>query len=503
MTSRQLNGTSLPALGLLAAAACGLAAAPARAQLPQAPAQRQNPVPGPESEAPATAPSPGEPGFTTQLFASSRSSLLGDAYGLRPFLNRFGVSLGLQETSEVFGNATGGVHRGAAYDGLTLMSVGLDTERAFGLPGGTLNISAFQIHGRNLATDNLLNLNTNSGIQATRSTRLWEAWYQQAFLNGRVDLKIGQQSLDQEYIGSAGAGLFINTMMGWPVVPSFDLYAGGPAYPLSSLGVRLRGRISDQVTALVGVYDDNPPGGPFYDDSQVRGGSQSGTAFNTRTGALVIGELQYFLNQPVEGQVVTVGGRPGLSGAYKIGAWYDTAKFYDQRIDTTGLSLADPASSGLPRFRRKNWSIYGVADQTVWQPNPDEPLSVGVFTRLMGAPGDRNLVSLGINAGVTVRAPFKGRDNDSFGIGYGLAGVGRSASLLDKDTALQSGTLASARSSESFVEVTYQYSVAPWLLVQPDFQYIFLPAGGIANPNNPAKRIGNEAIFGVRTNITF
>ena len=34
-----------------------------------------------------------------------------------PQLGNYGISLGLQETSEVLGNVTGGVHRGAAYDG--------------------------------------------------------------------------------------------------------------------------------------------------------------------------------------------------------------------------------------------------------------------------------------------------------------------------------------------------------------------------------------------------
>ena len=479
----------------------GLAAAPpARAQLPFAPAQQQSPVPGDANS--GDAPGAG-PGFTTNLFAPSRSTLLGDAFGVRSYLGRYGISLGLTETSEVFGNATGGTRQGVAYNGLTMMSLGLDTQKAFGWDGGTFNVSAFQIHGRNLSAENLGNLNTSSGIQATRATRLWELWYQQSFLEGRVDVKLGQQSLDQEFIGSQGASLFINTMMGWPVVPSYDLYAGGPAYPLSSLGVRVRARLTPQLTGLIGVFNDNPPGGPFYDDSQVRGASQSGTRFNTRTGALVIGELQFAINQPSDGQMVQAGQSSGLAGVYKIGGWYDTAKFYDQRIDTGGLSLADPDSTGLPRFRRKNWSIYATADQTLWQPDPDAPRSVGVFARIMGAPGDRNLVSLGVNAGVVLRAPFKGRDNDSIGLAYGYAGVGRSASLLNKDDNLLNGASTPVRSGESFLELTYQYQIAPWWQVQPDAQYIFLPGGGVTNPSNPAKRIGNEAIFGVRTNITF
>jgi porin len=32
---------------------------------------------------------------------------------------------------------------------------------------------------------------------------------------------------------------------------------------------------------------------------------------------------------------------------------------------------------------------------------------------------------------------------------------------------------------------------------------VFNPSGGIPNPNNPSQRIGNEAIFGLRSTITF
>ena len=160
-------------------------------------------------------------------------------------LAQYGISFAIQETSEVLGNVTGGAQRGAAYDGLTQMALQLDTQRAFGWHGGTFNVSALQIHGSNLSASNLLTLQTASGIEADRATRLWELWYQQKFLDeDRLDIKIGQQSLDQEFMVSQNAGYFVNTMFGWPMVPSADLPGGGPAYPLSALGVRLRARPS-------------------------------------------------------------------------------------------------------------------------------------------------------------------------------------------------------------------------------------------------------------------
>ena len=508
MRDRLFLNRSLFTAGLYAGMAGGLAQAQPSSNsqsLPDAaPSGQQSPIPGPgESASPAgTGPSPGEPGFTTGLFSSSRSNLLGDIYGLRPALNNYGLSLGLQETSEVFGNVSGGIHRGADYDGLTMVSLGLDTSKAFGWEGGIFNISAFQIHGRNLSADNLSSLQTASGIEAQRATRIWEFWFQQSFLAGKLDIKIGQQSLDQEFITSQGSGLFINTMMGWPLIPSVDLYAGGPAYPLSSLGVRVRALPFDNVTVLAGVFDDNPPGGPFFDDSQVRGAEQSGTKFNTNTGALIFGEVQYAINAPVLGQMDYGTSKPGLPGVYKLGFWYDTGKFYDQRFDDQGLSLADPNSDGNPRTRRHNYSIYGVFDQTVWRPDPDGTKAVSIFARLMGAPGDRNLANFSVNGGVVLKAPFEGRDNDSVGLGFGVAKISPSAIKLDNDTNQFAGPYP-IRSSETFIEATYQYQVAPWWTLQPDFQYVFRPGGGIQNPLQPDQRIKNEAVFGLRTNIVF
>ncbi len=463
----------------------------ALAQTPGGPAAPASPVPGGTEEGDVSGP------------ILTRSNLLGDMGGLRTRLGRYGVSLGLQETAELFGNATGGINQGAAYNGALLMSLGVDTGKAFGWEGGTFNISAWQIHGRNISADNLGVVQTLTGVEATRSTRLWELWFQQSFLDGQLDAKIGQQSLDTEFMTSGYSGLFLNGAMGWPALPANDLYAGGPAFPLSSLGFRVRAQPTGPFTFLAGVFDDNPPGGPFDDDSQVRGASQSGTRFNFNTGALLIAELQYAVNQPSTGEMDR--GKPptGLPGTYKLGGWFDTANFPDRRFDDTGLSLADPLSSGAARYRRHNWSLYGVADQMVWRPAADSPRSIGVFARATGSPGDRNLLDVSVNAGVTLKAPLAGRDDDTVGIGFGLANFSGNAAGVDRDINVFTGSPYPVRSAETFIEVTYQAVIAPWLQIQPDFQYFFLPSGGVPNPNQPGRRIGNEAVFGVRTNIVF
>ena len=139
----------------------------------------------------------------------------------------------------------------------------------------------------------------------------------------------------------------------------------------------------------------------------------------------------------------------------------------------------------------------------VWRPDPKGAQALGVFARVMAAPPDRNLVSFSADAGMTLAAPLPGRDSDTAGIGFGVAKVSGNASALDRDTALYSGTNYPVRTVETFFEVTYQYQIVPWWQVQPDFQYVLRPSGGIPNPTQPSRLIGNEAVFGLRTVVTF
>ena len=458
-------------------------------------------IPGPESFLPAAgAPAPGPFGFLTGI---SRSGyLLGDMWGLRDLLARYGMSLAVSETSEVLGNLTGGTRQGFEYDGLTQMALQLDTQQAFGWYGGTFRASALQIHGRDLSADNLSTLQTASGIEADPGARLWELWYQQKFLEeDRADVKIGQQSVDQEFIVSQNALIFVNTMFGWPMVPSADLPGGGPAYPLSALGVRLRARPTDLLTFLTGVFNGNPAPNTIGDPQQQ---NPSGTSFPLNGGALVIGELQYAY--PALGSMVYSAGSNSLSGTYKIGFWYDSENFNDLQYDSTGLSLANPSSTGVALTHHGDYSIYGVVDQMIWRSSEPEEAdrTANVFLRAMGTPqGDRNPVVFSVNAGLNFHEPIEHRDDDIFGVAIEYARVSGAAAALDQATAYYTGAFTPVRSGETVVEVTYQYQLTPAVILQPDFQYVFNPGAGLADPNTPNQQIKNEAVVGLRVNLTF
>ena len=477
------------ALGM--GAAIGLAAAPCRAAPPSLS------VPISSEQTPGGA----QQGFSGFLGNLQRSNfLLGDLFGLRTALSRYGVSLAIQETSEVLGNATGGAKRGAEYDGLTQAILQLNTQRAFGWYGGLFNVSALQIHGRNLSAENLGTLQTASGIEADRATRLWELWYDQKFLGeDRADIKVGLQSLDQEFIVSPNAGYFVNTVFGWPALPSYDLPGGGPAYPLSSVGVRLRVRPVDPVNILVGVYN----GRPARDTSgDAQTNNASGAQFPVKTGTLTFVELQYAY--PALGAMVYPGAAAPLGHTYKIGAWYDSEAFNDQRLDDGGLPLASAAGSGVARRHRGDYSVYAVADQMLWRDPVDPNRSLSTFGRVMGAPqGDRNLISFSANFGFTYHDPVANRPDDTLAVGMGYAKVSDRVTEADADALAAADASGPTRHDETYVEATYQYQMRPWWQIQPDFQYVLSPGAGAPDPNDPSRRIRNEAVFGVRTNVLF
>jgi porin len=444
--------------------------------------------------------------FASFLENLKRSNfMLGDMFGLRTKLSQYGISLAIQETSEVLGNVTGGTRKGAQYDGLTQMVMQLDTNRGFGWYGGLFNISALQIHGQNLSADNLGTLQTASGIEADRATRLWEMWYDQKFLEeDRLDIKVGQQSVDQEFIVSQNASYFVNTMFGWPALPSYDLPGGGPAYPLSALGVRFRYRPIDSINLLLGVFNGSPVSNNQGDPQQQ---NASGTSFPLGGGRLIMAEMQYVY--PALGSMVYPGESAPLARTYRFGAWYDTESFSDVRYDANGLPLASPQSNGIPGQHRGNFSLYAVADQMLWRNANDPNNTLNAFARVMGTPqNDRNLIRDSMNAGLVYHEPFRNRPDDTFGVGMGYVHVTTGIQGYDRDVAAYAEltdpySYNPIQSSETYVEATYQYQLRPWWQLQPDLQYVFNPGAGIADSSDPTHRIRNELVLGLRTNILF
>ena len=159
----------------------------------------------------------------------------------------------------------------------------------------------------------------------------------------------------------------------------------------------------------------------------------------------------------------------------------------------------------MPATPHGDFSLYGVMDQMIWRSKDNANRSVNVFFRPMFTPyQDRNLVSASVNAGLGLHAPLPGRDNDAFGVEMGTVWASNGASGFDRQMHFyQPSVYTPVRSSETFLEATYQFQALPSWVIQPDVQYFINPGLGIANPNDAAQRIKNELVIGLRTNIMF
>jgi porin len=217
---------------------------------------------------------------------------------------------------------------------------------------------------------------------------------------------------------------------------------------------------------------------------------------DAQTGYTFLNEAQFRWNHREE--------ETGLPGQLKPGVWFQTGKNAD--------ALADSTSSG-------NAGFYAVLDQMLYCEPGDPPVAgrtkdgksvvdgkggnsfkspvemeksdqgLGFFGRVGLTPADRNFINFYFDTGLSYKGLIPTRDNDTLGIGFGYAQLSNGArSTLQADGASPIG-------AEMVIEFTYQAELTPWLIIQPDLQYIINPGG--------ASDLNNALVIGGRAAITF
>jgi porin len=391
-------------------------------------------------------------------------------------------------------NPVGGIKQATIYQGLLATTLTLDLEKLANWPGASVYAEGYQISGRGLSRTAVGNLLAVSTIEALASTRLLDLWFQQEFLDRKASFRVGQIAFDDEFYISQYSAIFVNSTFGCPDTLSNDLPSGGPCYPFAVPGARFRVAPTGNLTLSAAVFNGNPaPAGPG--NPQVR--NSSGTNFLIGQGGFMpIVELAHsFDEEPISSLQLS---------DVKFGAWYQTAEFPDQRRDSLRRSLADPASNGIPAMHGSNFGAYLVVDKMLWRRPDTATQGLAAFLRLGYAPPDRNLFSFEVDTGLTFKGLFPNRELDVLGVGAAFGRIGY-ARRLDQDQVLFTGIQRPVRDYESVLELTYQLSVAPWWVLQPDLQVIFHPGGHIPAPS-PAPQgqpIPNALVLGLRSTITF
>lgn len=443
------------------------------------------------------------------VFAAAKDESAADWFPLIPqWFNEWrngladkGLALGGTFIMDDIGNPTGGMRQGAVNFGRLDVGIDADFQKLAGWNGLAFHGNLFAIYGRGLTRNDIGNFAPVSEIEALPDVRLYEAYFEQTWLGGALAVKVGQQAADVEFFDSKTDDLFINGTFGWPAIKAINLPAGGPSPPIAAEGLRIKYKPTETVTAFAAIFNGNAAA-PGPGDPQTR--DNHGLAFRLRDDPWLIGQVQFDYSLG--------SGHDALAGTITPGAWYHTGRFGDQRFANDGSLLADPNGSGVPAKLRGNYGLFVALEQTLYRAPSieDRRLSASLpgvtgFARIAYSPPDRNLVDFYADGGVGVAGLVPGRPLDRFGAAIAYMQVSKAAQQFDRDTRLFSGEPTPIRSAETLVEVIYEAHIKPGWLLAPYFQYVFRPAGGLANPNDPTglHRIGDAAVFGLTSTLKY
>ncbi len=440
----------------------------------------------------APAPDEAPPADTTLPDFWHQDTLTGDWGGVRTTLAKDGVSVTMTYIGDAQGNVSGGIQRGAVYDGLLQPQVDVDLGKLVGWSGAIAHISMLQITGPSLTTGYTGNLMNVSSINAQPGVRLYNTWLQQNAFDGLLSVRVGYMTADTEFFTSTTASMFVSSTFGWPGILALDLPGGGPAYPLPAPGVRVQLNPVPSLTLLAAVFSGDPSGHAGQTNPVTQ--QPDGTVISFSGGVFAIAEADYALNQEKDAK--------GLPATFKLGAWLHSGnQFGDQRFDSNGLSLANPLSNGTPSNHHGDWGLYGIIDMALYQAPGEGGGGLSAFLRVVGAPGNQNLITFYADGGLAYKGLIPSRENDTIGLAVAYARIGDQARALDMDTQQFSNPLNPIRSEEVLMELSYQAQLTPWWVLQPNLQYVANPSGGVDNADGTQRR--NAVVVALRTVVTF
>ena len=395
----------------------------------------------------------------------------GDPFGWRKSLADRGIVFGLEYTNDTLSNLRGGIRTGTIDQGKIQGILTVDFEKMAGWNGLSLFSNFFQIHNTGLIREQYVGgINTIAAIEALPATRLSELWLEQKFANDKASLRIGQLAADNEFFYSELSTMFLQS--DWPTIAAVNLPGGGPAYPLSTPGARLKFQPTNNIAWLIAAYNGDPAG---QCGAVAEICNRNGLNFRVNDPPLLMSELQLTHNTGQQDK--------GLATTLKLGAWYHTGKFDDQRFATNGLPLADPSSSGSPQIHKGDSGVYVVIDQQLYRkPGGDQQRGVSVFSRVSFSPNDRNLISFYADGGIVFAGLVPGRPNDSFGAAIIYSKYSKGTRDYDRDLIFYTGAPISVRDYEANLELTYQAQIVPGWTIQPDLQFIWHPSGNSLIP---------------------
>jgi porin len=384
-----------------------------------------------------------------------RDTLTDNWLGLGRTLAERGIVLSLANTQVYQTNLRGGLatHRRAGrYTGSYDFDIDLDLEKLVGLTGGRAYAQAQGGWSKGLNESSVGSLlGINGDAAGDGSADLAELWYEQALPGkkvivraGKIDLTCGFEHHNcpvgfdcSKYANSENTQFLADALVNNPTIP----------FPDNGLGAA--------------VYVE--PADRFYFGAAIADAraDKRETGFNT-----AFHDEDYFL-AIFETGLVTDWGK-GLTGAYRLGFWYDP----------------QPKDRFSGSTKRDDHGVYATFDQLVCKENvdPNDDQGLGLFARFGCADGDVSEINTFWSFGGQYKGLIRGRHAD-------VVGIGVAQGVLSRDA------VPDRTSQETVVETYYSAEVLKWLHVSGHVQYVANPGGsGSAD---------DAVVVGVRVRMSF
>ena len=207
-------------------------------------------------------------------------------------------TLGSTYTADFLRNTHGGLAVGDAYLDNLDITLDVDGERAFGIPG--LRLFAYGLYNNATRFSEVLpgDAMTASNIDAPEDFQLYELWADWSFGAHASSVRAGLYDLNSEFDVSDARSLFINSSFGVGHELGQTGVNGPSIFPATSLAVRIAFKPSANWALMAAAFDAVPGGA---------GDSHSHLQLGGEDGALLIAEAQRY------GERVT---------KFAVGAWH-------------------------------------------------------------------------------------------------------------------------------------------------------------------------------------
>jgi porin len=380
-------------------------------------------------------------------------TLTGDWNGLRNTLYKAGVDIGLTHKSDVISNVSGGLKRGAAWEGHSEIRANFDLEKLLGWDSTSAYVHFHSDLGSKFNTHYVGSVVGIDNIEVATNTAQFEhAWLQKNFFADKLSVLFGLYAIDSEFYATESSGLFFQPPYGMANELALTGVNGPPIFPIGALAMRVKALSPNKNFYVQAALTDGVPGDPNNPHgTHIKLGRGDGT--------LSIVELGYAPENADE----------------------DAENFNKTAIGFLRYSSQFDAINGLGS-RHKSQGAYILSEQSLFHESGSKSQGLAGFIRFGVASEKVNALDWTGSLGLHYHGLIAGRDNDIAGIAVTV----NHASNAFKTT-------GNFNSQETDLELTYRVQLKPWLAVQPTLQ-------GIINPGlDPSAK--DAWIIGTRVEI--